>query len=163
MPGDPWRHSALEPDPMSAKWKFPEPSGGDMEPDTTYVCVVDSEGNAFSATPSDGMSWGRRFPNWVLVVWVGGSGVAGSGPAPTWLREAALRVLRSSPGMVTRDGRLVHAYGTPGGDVQPRRCCSFLINFIDFRYQHAGVRWRRRAARPIAFLGSTYPRRMSPG
>jgi hypothetical protein len=33
---------------------MPKEGTGPLEPDTSYLCVVDSEGNAFSSTPGDG-------------------------------------------------------------------------------------------------------------
>jgi gamma-glutamyltranspeptidase/glutathione hydrolase len=54
-PGDAWAYSARQERAVS-RWKYPEPSEGEVEPDTSYVCVVDRWGNAFSATPSDGVT-----------------------------------------------------------------------------------------------------------
>ena len=38
----------------ASRWQYPAPKEGPVEPDTSYVAVVDRWGNAFSATPSDG-------------------------------------------------------------------------------------------------------------
>ena len=52
-PGDPWRHQSGR--PAGRGTAKPEPVGGRLEADTSYISVVDRQGNAFSATPSDGI------------------------------------------------------------------------------------------------------------
>lgn len=132
MPGDPWQYSSLEPDPASARWQYPAVADGPSHPDTTYVCVVDSAGNGFSATPSDGMGEDLQVPE--LGFSLSGRGVqAWLDPNhPSSVIPGKRPRLTPNPGMVTRDGRLVMPYGTPGGDVQPQAMLQFLINFIDF-------------------------------
>ena len=51
-PGDPWAHQGH---PRSAPTSPGRPVAGPASPDTSYVCVLDADGNAFSATPSDGV------------------------------------------------------------------------------------------------------------
>ncbi len=52
-PGDPWAHARGR--ERRAIPGRPAPVGGPDAPDTSYVCVLDRDGNAFSATPSDGV------------------------------------------------------------------------------------------------------------
>src|SRR5206468_8188671 len=48
-PGDPWRYEGRT-GPAGYR---PRVAAGVGAPDTSYVCAMDAEGNAFSATPSD--------------------------------------------------------------------------------------------------------------
>jgi gamma-glutamyltranspeptidase/glutathione hydrolase len=50
-PGDAW---AFQNGKADDAYPMPKEGTGPLEPDTSYLCVVDSEGNAFSATPGDG-------------------------------------------------------------------------------------------------------------
>ena len=50
-PGDPWPfQGGVRPSKGAAR---PEPVAGRLEADTSYACVLDRWGNAFSATPSE--------------------------------------------------------------------------------------------------------------
>src|SRR5262249_19120853 len=53
-PGDAWAYAGRE--PALAGPQRLEPSPGPLAPDTSYCCAVDRDGNAFSATPSDGVT-----------------------------------------------------------------------------------------------------------
>lgn len=130
QPGNAWQFSCLPEQPN--EWTFPEPLSGPVAPDTSYLCVVDSEGNAFSATPSDGATSGPL---------VEGLGFAiSSRGVQSWLdprHPAALAPgkrprLTPSPGLVLKDGRLFMPYGTPGNDMQPQAMVQFLVNVIDY-------------------------------
>jgi hypothetical protein len=50
-PGDAWAFQNGKADDV---YPMPKEGTGPLEPDTSYLCVVDSEGNAFSSTPGDG-------------------------------------------------------------------------------------------------------------
>ena len=52
-PGDPRRYAG-DGLALAGAYRAPVPSNGPVEPDTSYLCVVDEQGNVFSATPSDG-------------------------------------------------------------------------------------------------------------
>jgi gamma-glutamyltranspeptidase/glutathione hydrolase len=129
--GDAWRFSAGGPR-AGGPGHRPAATSGAVEPDTSYLCVVDEQGNAFSATPSDGV---------VSAPLVTGHGFMMSSRGmqswldqehPSSLRPGKRPRLTPNPGMVLRDGRLVMPYGTPGLDVQPQAMVQFLINVIDF-------------------------------
>ncbi len=101
-------------------------------PDTSYVCVVDAEGNAFSATPSDGIQYTPVVPGLGIIVsgrgnqsWLDSAHPSSVAP---WKRPR----LTPNPGLVLRDGELFLAYGTPGGDVQPQAMIQSLLNVIQF-------------------------------
>jgi len=105
---------------------------GEPQPDTSYVCVVDGEGNAFSATPSDGVQYTPVVPGLGLVVsgrgdqsWLDPAHPSAVAP---WKRPR----LTPNPGLVLRDGALFLAYGTPGGDVQPQAMAQALLNILAF-------------------------------
>jgi gamma-glutamyltranspeptidase/glutathione hydrolase len=96
--------------------------------DTSYVCVVDSKGNAFSATPSD-VSWeGPVIPGLGLCPssrgsqsWAdpGHASVAAPGKRPR---------LTPNPAMAMRKGEFLMPFGSPGGDLQPQGMLQALIN-----------------------------------
>jgi gamma-glutamyltranspeptidase/glutathione hydrolase len=129
-PGDAWAHSARPARPSS--WTFPEPTIGPVEPDTSYLCVVDAQGNAFSATPSDGVTSAPLVPGYGFMVSSRGMQSWLDPGHPSVLAPGKRPRLTPSPGMVLKDGKLVMPYGTPGNDVQPQAMLQFLINVIDY-------------------------------
>ncbi|MBF8184213.1 gamma-glutamyltransferase family protein [Nonomuraea sp. K274] len=119
------RSDRAEPGPQPERSPFPQP-------DTSYVCVVDRDGNAFSATPSDGMVTSPIVP---------GLGLLCSGRGyQSWLDPAhPARIeggkrprLTPSPAMAFRDGKLLMPFGTPGHDMQPQAMVQAFVNIVDF-------------------------------
>jgi gamma-glutamyltranspeptidase / glutathione hydrolase len=105
---------------------------GPISPDTTYVCVVDREGNAFSATPSDSSML-------VTPIVPGlGFGISDRGlqasldpDDPNAVLPGKRPRLTPNPGMVVADD-MVLPYGTPGGDIQTQAMFQFLVSLLDF-------------------------------
>ncbi len=100
--------------------------------DTSYVCVVDSRGNAFSATPSD-VSWeGPVIPGLGLCPSSRGSQSWGD-PAHTSVVAPGKRPrLTPNPAMAMRKGEFLMPFGAPGGDLQPQGMMQVLINHLVF-------------------------------
>ena len=74
--GDPWAYQLGGARPASV----PQPTAvpGDLQSDTSYLCVVDCWGNAFSATPSDGVGSTPLVPRpWLYPFQPGQPDVAG--------------------------------------------------------------------------------------
>lgn len=101
--------------------------------DTSYVCTIDSRGNAFSATPSD--------PSNDSPV-VTGTGLAlSSRGAQSWTRPehpAAVAAgkrprLTPNPALVMRSGRVHMPFGTPSGDVQTQAMLQVFLNLAVFK------------------------------
>jgi gamma-glutamyltranspeptidase / glutathione hydrolase len=96
--------------------------------DTSYVAVVDAEGNGFSATPSD--------PNVDSPVVTGVGCVVSPRGSQGWLDPAHPSVvapgkrprLTPAPAMALRDGKLFMPFGTPGGDVQQQAMLQVFLN-----------------------------------
>jgi gamma-glutamyltranspeptidase/glutathione hydrolase len=103
-----------------------------IEPDTSYVAVVDREGNAFSATPSDG-SWNIPvIPGLGFVVSGRGSQSRPDPAHPCGVRPGGRPRLTPNPALaVTRDGAVI-PFGTPGGDVQVQAMLQVLLNHLHF-------------------------------
>jgi len=131
IPGDAWRHAAGT-EPRPSRWKYPEPTAGATEPDTSYVAVVDAQGNAFSATPSDGATSAPLMPGLGFLISSRGMQSWLDPDHPSSIAPGKRPRLTPSPGMVLRNGRLLMPYGTPGNDVQPQAMVQFLLNLIDF-------------------------------
>jgi gamma-glutamyltranspeptidase/glutathione hydrolase len=130
--------------------------------DTSYVAVVDAEGNGFSATPSD--------PNVDSPVVEGVGCVVSPRGSQGWLDPAHPSVvapgkrprLTPAPAMLLSEGRLVMPFGTPGGDVQQQAMLQVLLNHVafDMPLQQA-VEAPRVASR--SFPDSFWPHVFSPG
>jgi gamma-glutamyltranspeptidase/glutathione hydrolase len=138
-------------------------AGGSGESlDTSYVAVVDAEGNGFSATPSD--------PNVDSPVVAGVGCVVSPRGSQGWLdpRHASVVApgkrprLTPAPAMLLRGGRLVMPFGTPGGDVQQQAMLQVLLNHVvfDMPLQQA-VEAPRGATR--SFPDSFWPHVFAPG
>jgi gamma-glutamyltranspeptidase/glutathione hydrolase len=97
--------------------------------DTSYGCVIDSEGNGFSATPSDG---GRLVPGLGIVVSPRGSQSWLDPKHPSAVESGKRPRLTPNPALALKDGRLFLVFGTPGGDSQPQTMVQLLVNIIDF-------------------------------
>ena len=138
-------------------------AGGSTETlDTSYVAVVDAEGNGFSATPSD--------PNVDSPVVAGVGCVVSPRGSQGWLDPDHASVvapgkrprLTPAPAMVLRDGALVMPFGTPGGDVQQQAMLQVMLNTLvhDMPLQ-AAVEAPRVASR--SFPDSFWPHVFAPG
>lgn len=128
-PGDAWAFSAAERVP--SEWTFPEPVGGPAQPDTSYLCVVDSAGNAFSATPSDGVTGTPIVPGLGCIISSRGVQSWIDQRHPAAIRPGKRPRLTPNPGMVVKPGEFVMPYGTPGADVQPQAMVQFLVGHLD--------------------------------
>jgi gamma-glutamyltranspeptidase/glutathione hydrolase len=102
-----------------------------LPPDTSYVCVVDDQGNVFSATPSDGFS--------VPIVPGLGFVISGRGvqswldpDAPASVQPGKRPRLTTNPFILFKGGKPVMPFGTPGADVQPQAMLQFVLNVVEF-------------------------------
>ena len=130
--------------------------------DTSYVAVVDAEGNGFSATPSD--------PNVDSPVVAGVGCVVSPRGSQGWLDPAHASVvapgkrprLTPAPAMALQDGRLLMPFGTPGGDVQQQAMLQVLLNVTVFGMPlQEAIEAPRVASR--SFPDSFWPHAYSPG
>ena len=119
--------------------------------DTSYVAVMDADGNAFSATPSD--------PNVDSPVVSGVGCVVSPRGSQGWLDPSHASVvapgkrprLTPAPAMLLRDGHAVMPFGTPGGDVQQQAMLQVLLNVTVFGMApQAAVEAPRVASRSFA-------------
>jgi gamma-glutamyltranspeptidase / glutathione hydrolase len=103
-----------------------------VEADTSYCCVVDRWGNAFSATPSDGSG---------NVPVVPGLGIAPSGRGsqsrpdprhPAGVAPGKRPRLTPNPALLVTETGGVMPFGTPGGDVQIQAMLQVLLNVMHF-------------------------------
>jgi len=138
-------------------------AGGSVDAlDTSYVAVVDAEGNAFSATPSD--------PNADSPVVAGVGCVMSPRGSQGWLDPAHASVvapgkrprLTPAPAIAFVDGRLLMPFGTPGGDVQQQAMLQVFLNMTVFGMSpQAAVEAPRVASR--SFPDSFWPHSFAPG
>jgi gamma-glutamyltranspeptidase/glutathione hydrolase len=101
-----------------------------VEADTSYCCVVDRWGNAFSATPSDG-SWNSPVvPGLGIIPSNRGSQSRPDPSHPCGVAPGKRPRLTPNPAMiVTRDGGVM-PFGTPGGDVQIQAMLQVVLNIL---------------------------------
>ena len=101
--------------------------------DTTYLCVVDRDGNAFSCTPSDGVM--RKSPV------IPGTGLFPSGRGnqsrtdpdhPSSIEPGKRPRLTPNPALAIRPGKEIMPFGTPGGDQQTQAMLQAFLNMHVF-------------------------------
>lgn len=161
-PGDPWPFRPGGRAAPPPAWRAPAVLSAPVEPDTSYLCVVDEWGNAFSATPSDGGGASPVIPG--LGFLVSGRGVQSwlDPDHPGAIAPGKRPRLTPSPGLITRDGRVFAPYGTPGLDVQPQAMVQFVVNLLDFGLEpQAAIEAPRVAS--YSFPASTHPHPYTPG
>jgi gamma-glutamyltranspeptidase/glutathione hydrolase len=103
-----------------------------VPPDTSYACVVDREGNVFSATPSDGFTEVPLVPGLGFVISPRGTQSWIDPEHPACVAPGKRPRLTPAPFILFRDGRPVMPFGTPGADVQPQAMLQFLLNVVEF-------------------------------
>jgi len=130
--------------------------------DTSYVAVVDAEGNAFSATPSDPSVDSPVVPGVGCVVSPRGSQSWLDPDHPSAVAPGRRPRLTPAPALAFRDSRLFMPFGTPGGDVQLQAMLQVFLNIVVFgmRPQQA-VEAPRAASR--SFPDSFWPHPSFPG
>lgn len=132
------------------------------EQDTSYTCVVDRWGNAFSATPSDTLFGSPIVPNLGFLISSRGS--------QTWLEEnhpSSLEPwkrprLTPNPAMAFKNGKLFMTFGTPGGDTQCSSMLQLFLNVVEFDMTPQEAIEAPRFA-PWNFPNSFWPHTYNPG
>jgi gamma-glutamyltranspeptidase/glutathione hydrolase len=159
-PGDPWAHQrALAKTPVLGR---PVSTPGPEVADTSYLCVMDREGNMFSATPSDGMLDAPVVPGLGIIVSTRGRQSWVDPNHPACVAPGKRPRLTPSPGLVMKDGRAFAPYGTPGHDVQPQAMVQMLLNIIDYGMDPQEAVEAPRVA-TYSFPMSVHPHPHSPG
>jgi gamma-glutamyltranspeptidase/glutathione hydrolase len=111
--------------------RFPRLEKG-AAPDTIYCCVVDGDGNCYSATLSDNAR------DTVVIPGLGGT-VSSRGAQsrldpghPAEVKPGKRPRLTPSPALALRDGEFYMGFGTPGGDVQMQAMLQVFLNVTEF-------------------------------
>lgn len=100
--------------------------------DTSYVCVVDKHGNAFSATPSDTSADTPVIPGTGLCPSSRGSQNWGDPAHASSVAPGKRPRLTPAPALAVEPGRALLPFGTPGGDVQKQAMLQVLLNMTVF-------------------------------
>ncbi len=100
--------------------------------DTSYVCVVDRWGNAFSATPSDGSSASPVIPGTGLVPSERGLQSRPDPRHPAGVAPGKRPRLTPNPALAVRDDGSVFAFGCPGGDMQVQAMLQVFLGVFHF-------------------------------
>jgi gamma-glutamyltranspeptidase / glutathione hydrolase len=158
-PGDPW---AYEGEAGLVGAGAPAARPGPIGTDTSYCCVVDADGNGFSATPSDGVGSCPIVPGVGTVVSPRGDQSRLDPRHPASLQPGKRPRLTPSPALMLKDGVLEMTFGTPGGDVQPQAMVQLVANVVDFGLDpQAAIEAPRISS--YSFPGSFYPHNYNPG
>jgi gamma-glutamyltranspeptidase/glutathione hydrolase len=142
----------------------PAPTPGSPNPpaDTSYVCVVDSRGNAFSATPSDGSSAMPVIPGTGLCPSSRGSQSWTDPDLPAVMAPGKRPRLTPNPALALKDGKLLMPFGSPGNDIQPQAMTQVFLNVVVFAMElQAAVEAPRFAT--YSFPSSSEPHAYHPG
>ena len=114
---------------------LPEPTRnapGGRAPDTSYVCVIDKWGNAFSATPSDGALEAPVVPGTGIVPSMRGVQSRPNPDHPAGVWPGKRPRLTPNPAMAVRDDGSIFTFGCPGGDMQIQAMVQVFLNTFHF-------------------------------
>jgi len=124
--------------------------------DTSYICAVDRDGNAFSATPSDGSSTSPLIPGLGFAASSRGVQSWTEADAPAVAGPGRRPRLTPNPVIVNRPGHFVQPIGSPGNDVQPQAILQVLLNMHVFGMSP------QEAVEAPRFATFSYPRSSAP-
>ena len=127
LPGDPWPHTGR----TGRRGYVPSPATGPSGPDTTYVCAMDAEGNAISATPSDSGLSSPLVPGLGIIVSSRGSQLWLDAAHPAAIAPRKRPRLTPNPALLMRDGVAEMPFGCPGGDAQSQAMVQVASHVLD--------------------------------
>lgn len=127
-PGDPWRHEGRSGPPGYV----PRMASGVGAPDTSYVCAMDAEGNAFSATPSDPGLGAPLVRGLGMIVSTRGAQLWTTPGHPSAIAPRKRPRLTPNPALLVRDGRALMPFGCPGEDAQCQAMVQVVCHIVDF-------------------------------
>lgn len=107
---------------------------GDATMDTSYICAVDKDGNAFSATPSDGPHHAAIVPNLGFVVSARGSQAWTNSAHPSSVAPGKRPRLTPNPALAIGPDGQIMPFGSPGGDVQTQAMLQGFLNRVVFGF-----------------------------
>lgn len=110
----------------------PQPDEAPGPGDTSYVCVIDRHGNAFSCTPSDGSDKTPVIPGVGFVCSGRGTQSWADPTHPCSVAPGKRPRLTPSPALAFKNGKAYMPFGTPGGDVQPQAMLQVFLNINVF-------------------------------
>jgi gamma-glutamyltranspeptidase / glutathione hydrolase len=131
--GDPWKYEGQAAAALPAEEIAVNSAQSRMQvgKDTSYISVVDAQGNAVSLTPSDfpqtpmvpgtGLTLGNRMNQFRL-----------DPQHPDALQPGKRPRITPNASMVLKDGQLFMSFGTPGGDTQTQTNVQVFLNVIVF-------------------------------
>ena len=145
------------------RWMTPAESDEAPGPgDTTYTCCVDRQGNAFSATPSDGSNNSPIIPGVGLVCSGRGTQSWADPTHPCSVAPGKRPRLTPNPALAFKNGKVLMPFGTPGGDVQPQSMLQVFLNVNVFGMDAQAAIEAPRFAN-YSFPGSFEPHKYYPG
>jgi gamma-glutamyltranspeptidase/glutathione hydrolase len=104
-------------------------SGGPpIAKDTTYICVVDEQGNAFSSSPSDTTFDGPIIPGTGMCLSTRGSQSWAQPYHPSSVAPGKRPRLTPAPALAIKKGAWAMPFGTPGGDIQQQAMLQVFLN-----------------------------------
>jgi gamma-glutamyltranspeptidase/glutathione hydrolase len=107
-----------------------EPVG--LPGDTSYVCVIDAQGNVMSATPSDSSWDGPVIPGLGFVPSTRGSQSFANPEHASCPAPGKRPRLTPNPALARRGKTWFMPFGSPGGDLQPQAMLQVFLNHIVF-------------------------------
>jgi gamma-glutamyltranspeptidase/glutathione hydrolase len=115
------------------RW-MPEPQSEEAPGpgDTSYLCVIDKDGNAMSCTPSDGSNNTPIVPGVGILCSGRGTQSWGDPDHPSSVAPGKRPRLTPSPALAFKGGKAYMPFGTPGGDVQPQAMLQVFLNVNTF-------------------------------
>jgi gamma-glutamyltranspeptidase/glutathione hydrolase len=124
-----------QPDPTSMT--APEPSPGRTMPraaplETSYFCVMDADGNLFSATPSDPTTSGAVVPGTGITTSRWGSRAHTDENHPARVGPGWRPRMSANPMLAMKPGEVVLPLGSPGSEVLGQAQLQVLLNIIAF-------------------------------
>ncbi|MFB6299077.1 MAG: gamma-glutamyltransferase family protein [Halobacteriales archaeon] len=140
----------------------PSIAGSPFHQDTSYIAAMDTDGNAFSATPSDSCGGTPMIPELGIPISTRGSQSRLDPRHPNRLEPGKRPRLTPNPALVLKDGRPFMALGTPGGDVQPQAMVQVFLNQVEFGMNPQQAIEAPRVA-TYNFPASFYPHNYYPG
>ena len=123
-------------DDKPSGWLKAWPEKYEADPETTSFSIVDRDGNAVAVTPTIGGGMGTG----VVVGKTGllfnnGLRLGSTSPYPdnvNYVRAGQIPLLNNSPVIVLKNGQLMLAIGTPGGETIGQTQFQGVVNVLDF-------------------------------